>query len=122
LADHALHNDCRRSLRVYERGLTLLAGGKTGTGTEDLAKALHQVSSRSNKPFVALNCVVIPKSLIESELFGYRGGSFNGSRKEGMRSKHYSPITGRAMYCALWWHCDRTESSAWISYLQSFVT
>ncbi len=39
------------------------------------------------KPFVALNCAAIPESLIESELFGYRGGSFTGARKEGMRGK-----------------------------------
>ena len=48
---------------------------------------LHQVSSRGGKPFVALNCAAIPESLIESELFGYRGGSFTGARKEGMRGK-----------------------------------
>ncbi|SED33713.1 sigma-54-dependent Fis family transcriptional regulator [Pseudomonas anguilliseptica] len=87
LADPGLQGDFRRALRVYERDVPLLIGGETGTGKEAFAKALHQVSSRGGKPFVALNCAAIPESLIESELFGYRGGSFTGARKEGMRGK-----------------------------------
>lgn len=87
LADPGLQSDFRRALRVYERDVPLLIGGETGTGKEAFAKALHQVSSRGGKPFVALNCAAIPESLIESELFGYRGGSFTGARKEGMRGK-----------------------------------
>ncbi|MGH8467078.1 MAG: sigma-54-dependent Fis family transcriptional regulator, partial [Pseudomonas sp.] len=51
------------------------------------AKAVHQASQRRDRAFVALNCASIPESLIESELFGYRGGSFTGARKEGMRGK-----------------------------------
>jgi len=87
LADPAMQNDFRRALRVYERDVPLLLGGETGTGKEAFAKALHQVSSRGGKPFIALNCASIPESLIESELFGYRGGSFTGARKDGMRGK-----------------------------------
>ncbi len=87
LADGQLQSDFRRALRVYERDVPLLIGGATGTGKEAFAKALHQVSSRGGKPFVALNCAAIPESLIESELFGYRGGSFTGARKEGMHGK-----------------------------------
>jgi transcriptional regulator with PAS, ATPase and Fis domain len=59
----------------------------TGRGKEAFAQAVHQASARRHKPFVALNCASIPESLIESELFGYRGGSFTGARKEGMRGK-----------------------------------
>lgn len=87
MTDPALLKDFQRSLRVYEHDVPLLIGGETGTGKEAFSKALHQVSSRSGKPFVALNCAAIPESLIESELFGYRGGSFTGARKEGMRGK-----------------------------------
>ncbi|MHA6495202.1 sigma-54-dependent Fis family transcriptional regulator [Pseudomonas borbori] len=87
LADPGLQSDFRRALRVYERDVPLLIGGETGTGKEAFAKALHQVSSRGGKPFIALNCAAIPESLIESELFGYRGGSFTGARKDGMRGK-----------------------------------
>jgi transcriptional regulator of acetoin/glycerol metabolism len=87
LVDPALQNDFRRALRVFERDVPLLINGETGCGKEAFAKAVHQASQRSSKPFVALNCAAIPESLIESELFGYRGGSFTGARKEGMRGK-----------------------------------
>jgi transcriptional regulator of acetoin/glycerol metabolism len=72
---------------VFERDVPLLINGETGSGKEAFAKAVHQASLRSSQPFVALNCASIPESLIESELFGYRGGSFTGARKEGMQGK-----------------------------------
>lgn len=87
LGDAALQNDFRRALRVFERDVPLLINGETGSGKEAFAKAVHQASQRGDKPFIALNCAAIPESLIESELFGYRGGSFTGARKEGMRGK-----------------------------------
>ncbi|MEG1040861.1 MAG: sigma-54-dependent Fis family transcriptional regulator, partial [Pseudomonas sp.] len=87
LVDPALQNDFRRAVRVFERDVPLLLNGETGCGKEAFAKAVHQASQRSSKAFVALNCASIPESLIESELFGYRGGSFTGARKEGMRGK-----------------------------------
>ena len=87
LGDEALQVDFRRALRVFERDVPLLINGETGSGKEAFAKAVHQASLRSSKPFVALNCASIPESLIESELFGYRGGSFTGARKEGMQGK-----------------------------------
>ncbi|MBF4208650.1 MULTISPECIES: sigma-54-dependent Fis family transcriptional regulator [Pseudomonas] len=87
LVDPALQNDFRRAVRVFERDVPLLLNGETGCGKEAFAKAVHLASQRSGKAFVALNCASIPESLIESELFGYRGGSFTGARKEGMRGK-----------------------------------
>jgi transcriptional regulator of acetoin/glycerol metabolism len=87
LGDAALQEDFRKSLRVFERDVPLLINGETGSGKEAFAKAVHQASQRAEKAFVALNCAAIPESLIESELFGYRGGSFTGARKEGMRGK-----------------------------------
>ena len=87
LGDETLQSDFRRSLRVFERDVPLLINGETGSGKEAFAKAVHQASLRASKPFVALNCASIPESLIESELFGYRGGSFTGARKEGMQGK-----------------------------------
>ncbi|MFJ7813312.1 sigma-54-dependent Fis family transcriptional regulator [Pseudomonas asiatica] len=87
LLDPALQNDFRRSVRVFERDVPLLLRGETGCGKEAFAQAVHQASERRGKPFVAINCASIPESLIESELFGYRGGSFTGARKEGMRGK-----------------------------------
>lgn len=87
LLDPALGNDFRRAVRVFERDVPLLLQGETGTGKEAFAQAVHQASRRRDKPFVAINCASIPEHLIESELFGYRGGSFTGARKEGMRGK-----------------------------------
>ncbi|MGA4632352.1 sigma-54-dependent Fis family transcriptional regulator [Pseudomonas solani] len=87
LGDPALAADFRRALKVYERDVPVLVNGETGSGKEAFAKAVHLASSRAARPFVALNCAAIPESLIESELFGYRGGSFTGARKEGMRGK-----------------------------------
>nr|WP_314616454.1 sigma-54-dependent Fis family transcriptional regulator [uncultured Pseudomonas sp.] len=87
LLDPALQNDFHRALRVFERDVPLLLRGETGCGKEAFAQAVHQASQRRGKPFVAVNCASIPESLIESELFGYRGGSFTGARKEGMRGK-----------------------------------
>ncbi|NWC57226.1 sigma-54-dependent Fis family transcriptional regulator [Pseudomonas veronii] len=87
LGDSVLQSDFRKALRVFERDVPLLVNGETGSGKEAFAKAVHQASQRADKAFVALNCAAIPESLIESELFGYRGGSFTGARKEGMRGK-----------------------------------
>ncbi len=87
LGDPALQNELRRALRVFERDVPLLINGETGSGKEAFAKAVHQASRRVDKAFVPLNCAAIPENLIESELFGYRGGSFTGALKDGMRGK-----------------------------------
>src|SRR3974390_3196174 len=65
--------------QVARRDSTVLLLGESGTGKELLAKAIHQNSPRSKKPFVTINCGAIPESLIESELFGHRKGSFTGA-------------------------------------------
>lgn len=56
--------------------------GDTGTGKELLSKAIHLGGDRSGKPFIAVNCGAIPKELLESELFGYKKGSFTGAVKD----------------------------------------
>ena len=61
---------------------TIFITGESGTGKEVCAKAIHQQSPRSNKPFIALNCGAIPKDLMESEVFGHIKGSFTGAVNE----------------------------------------
>lgn len=61
----------------------ILIQGESGTGKELFAQSIHNASSRRNGPFVAVNCAALPPELLESELFGYVGGSFTGARKEG---------------------------------------
>ena len=87
LADPALQRSFSRALRVLERDVPVFLHGETGTGKEAFAGALHRASSRAAQPLVAINCAAIPETLIESELFGYRGGSFTGARREGMLGK-----------------------------------
>lgn len=72
-----------RAKKVSSTDSTVLIRGESGTGKEMFARAIHNMSSRSGGPFIALNCVAIPDSLLESELFGYESGAFTGAKKSG---------------------------------------
>jgi len=68
--------------KIAPTNVTTLLLGESGTGKEVLAKAIHNLSDRSKKPFIAVNCAAIPDNLLESELFGYEKGAFTGAAKQ----------------------------------------
>ena len=65
--------------QIAESDSTVLIEGDTGTGKELMAKALHDLSTRREKPFIAINCGALPDTLLESELFGYKAGAFTNA-------------------------------------------
>lgn len=67
--------------------MTILLCGESGTGKELFAHAIHSAGHRANGPFVVVNCGAIPRELVESELFGYEGGSFTGGDRKGRPGK-----------------------------------
>lgn len=77
-------NDVIRKAKLCARHeLPINILGDTGTGKELFAQSIHNYSSRSHNPFIALNCAALPESILESELFGYAEGAFTNARKGG---------------------------------------
>ena len=72
----------RKIERIAPTNVTTLLLGESGTGKEVLAKAIHGLSDRKDKPFITVNCAAIPENLLESELFGYEKGAFTGASQQ----------------------------------------
>ncbi len=80
IGDHPAMLRVSRRIRLVAPHCTpVLVQGPTGTGKELVARALHRLSPRSSRPFVALNCAAIPETLLEAELFGHTRGAFTGA-------------------------------------------
>jgi two-component system NtrC family response regulator len=81
-ASEVMLKACRMIEKLAPTQATVLLLGESGTGKERLASALHVLSPRVTRPFVAINCAAIPENLLESELFGYERGAFTGAVKQ----------------------------------------
>lgn len=80
-----LKNVIKLAEKAAKSDYSVMIQGESGTGKELFAQAIHNYSDRKNQPFLAINCAAVPEHLLESELFGYVGGSFTGALKEGKK-------------------------------------
>ena len=76
--------------QVADTDITVLIRGESGTGKELAARSLYQLSSRSARPFVKVNCAALPSELLESELFGFEKGAFTGAQKRKLGRFEYA--------------------------------
>jgi hydrogenase-4 transcriptional activator len=70
--------------RLSRSAATILIGGESGTGKEVVARAVHDLSARADKPYIVFNCASVPRDLFESQLFGHRKGSFTGATSDSL--------------------------------------
>lgn len=78
-----MKNVVDRAMTYSQTNSNILITGESGTGKELFTRAIHNLSKRRDKPFIAINCSSLPEQLLESELFGYESGSFTGALKGG---------------------------------------
>jgi len=82
--------------QIAKSDSSVLIEGETGTGKEIMAKAIHNLSDRKDKPFIAINCGALPDTLLESELFGHMAGAFTGATKD--KPGHFALAQGGSIF------------------------
>lgn len=82
-----IKNILHKCQQIASVNTPILLTGETGTGKELIARYIHEVSLKSDKPFITINCGAMQKELIGSELFGYESGTFTGGKREGKKGK-----------------------------------
>lgn len=86
-SDPAMQRIVQMGTRLINKDIPLLILGETGVGKDTFTKLLHEQSDRVGGPFVAVNCAAIPESLLDSELFGYKPGTFTDGLRDGKKGK-----------------------------------
>ena len=92
----ALERVLKQARAVADTNVTVLITGENGTGKEVLARAIHEESARSSRPFIAVSCAALPETLIESELFGHERGAFTGAAQ--MRKGRFELADGGTLF------------------------
>ena len=112
----ALRAAVGRAKRAAMRGVSILLLGESGTGKEMFAQAIHKASPRRNKPFLAINCAALSKTLLESELFGHTKGAFTGADKE--RKGAFEFVDGGSIFLDEVGECDLETQAKLLRVLQ----
>lgn len=105
-----------RAKRAAMRGVSVLILGESGTGKEMFAKAIHDASSRREKPFIAMNCAAISRELLESELFGHKSGAFTGAVSD--RKGAFEEADGGTLFLDEIGECDLSMQAKLLRVLQ----
>ena len=92
--DPGIRHTIRTAQTIAHSDSNVLILGESGVGKDIFAQAIHNASKRRNRPFIAVNCAAFPRDLIASELFGYDGGAFTGSKRNGNIGKFELADTG----------------------------
>lgn len=112
----AIRDAVGRATRAAIHGVTVLLLGESGTGKEMFSQAIHKASPRRDKPFLAINCAALSKTLLESELFGHTKGAYTGADKE--RKGAFELVDGGTLFLDEIGECDLETQAKLLRVLQ----